>query len=44
VHYARIPSSKVSVKKLIRQFESKYQGATIHWFMKQGHVAIGFIS
>mgnify|MGYP001102841874 CR=1 FL=1 len=25
VHYGRIPSSKVSVKKLIRQFESKYK-------------------
>ena len=28
VHYGRIPSSKVSVKKLLRQFESKYPGAT----------------
>jgi len=30
VHYGRIPSSKVSVKKLLRQFESKYPGATLH--------------
>ena len=30
VHYGRIPSSKVSVKKLIRQFESKYPSAAIH--------------
>ena len=29
VHYGRIPSSKVSVKKLLRQFESKYPGATL---------------
>ena len=30
VHYGRISSSKVSLKKLIRQFESKYPGATLH--------------
>ena len=27
VHYGRIPSSKVSVKKLLRQFESKHKHA-----------------
>jgi len=43
VHYGRIPSSKVSVKKLIRQFESKYPGQQFTWCMKQGRVAIGFI-
>jgi len=37
VHYGRIPSSKVSVKKLIRQFESKYPGATIHVVYEAGH-------
>lgn len=36
VHYGRIPSSKVSVKKLIRQFESKYPGATIHVVYEAG--------
>tara|TARA_A200000159_G_scaffold164929_1_gene197539 strand:- start:11071 stop:11595 length:525 start_codon:yes stop_codon:yes gene_type:complete len=36
VHYGRIPSSKVSVKKLIRQFESKYPGATINVVYEAG--------
>lgn len=38
VHYGRIPSSKVSVKKLIRQFQSKYPGATIHVVYDAGEV------
>lgn len=36
VHYGRIPSSKVSVKKLIRQFESKYPGVTLHVVYEAG--------
>ena len=36
VHYGRIPSSKVSVKKLLRQFESKYPGATLHVVYEAG--------
>ena len=36
VHYGRIPSSKVSVKKLIRQFESKYPGATLYIVYEAG--------
>ncbi len=36
VHYGRIPSSKVSVKKLLRQFESKYPGATLHFVYEAG--------
>ncbi|WP_197427713.1 MULTISPECIES: hypothetical protein [Alteromonas] len=28
--HGRIPSSKVNVKKLLRQFESQYPGATLH--------------
>ena len=36
VHYGRISSSKVSVKKLCRQFESKYPGATLHVVYEAG--------
>ena len=36
VHYGRIPSSKVSVKKLLLQFESKYPGATLHVVYEAG--------
>ncbi|MBD3587365.1 IS110 family transposase [Salinimonas sp. HHU 13199] len=36
VHYGRIPSSKISLKKLIRQFESKYSGATLHVVYEAG--------
>ena len=36
VHYGRIPSSKASVKKLLRQFESKYPGATLHVVYEAG--------
>ena len=36
VHYGRIPSSKVSVKKLLRQFESKYPGSTLHVVYEAG--------
>ncbi len=36
VHYGRIPCSKVSVKKLLRQFESKYPVATIHVVYEAG--------
>lgn len=31
VHFGRIPASKVALKKLIRQFESKYSSATLHF-------------
>ena len=37
VHYGRIPTSKVSVKNLIRQFESKYPSATIHVVYEAGY-------
>ena len=43
VHYGRIPSSKVSVKKLIRQFELNIRAQQFMWFMKQDRVVIGFI-
>ena len=33
---AASPSSKVSVKKLLRQFESKYPGATLHFVYEAG--------
>ncbi len=36
VHYGRIPSSKVSVKKLLLQFESKYPSATLHVVYEAG--------
>jgi len=36
VHYGRISSSKVSVKKLLRQFESKYPSATLHVVYEAG--------
>ena len=36
VHYGRTASSKVSVKKLLRQFESKYPGATLHVVYEAG--------
>lgn len=36
VHYGRIPSSKVSIKKLTRHFESKYPDATLHFVYEAG--------
>jgi len=36
VHLGRIPSSKVAVQKLVRQFESKYPGATLHFVYEAG--------
>ena len=36
VHYGRISSSKVSIKKLIRHFESKYPHATLHFVYEAG--------
>ena len=36
VHYGRIPSSKESVKKLLRQFESKNPNATLHFVYEAG--------
>ena len=36
VHYGRIPSAKAAVKKLIRQFESKYPHVTLHFVYEAG--------
>ena len=36
VHLGRISSSKVAVQKLVRQFESKYSGATLHFVYEAG--------
>ncbi|RJE77127.1 IS110 family transposase [Pseudoalteromonas sp. MSK9-3] len=36
IHHGRIPSSKVAIKKLIRQFESKYPNATLHFVYEAG--------
>lgn len=36
VHLGRIPSSKMAVQKLVRQFESKYPGATLHFVYEAG--------
>ena len=36
IHYGRISSSKVSLKKLVRYFESKYPKATLHFVYEAG--------
>lgn len=36
VHYGRISSSKVMLKKLVRHFESKYPKATLHFVYEAG--------
>ena len=36
VHHGRISSSKVSVTKLVRKFESKYPRATLHFVYEAG--------
>jgi len=36
VHLGRVSSSKVAVQKLVRQFESKYSGATLHFVYEAG--------
>ena len=36
IHHGRIPSSKIAIKKLIRQFESKYPSATLHFVYEAG--------
>ena len=36
VHLGRVSSSKVAVQKLVRQFESKYPGATLHFVYEAG--------
>ena len=36
VYYGRISSSKISIKKLVRQFESKYPEATLHFVYEAG--------
>ena len=35
-HYGRVSSAKSSIKKLARQFESKYQNATLHFVYEAG--------
>ena len=36
IHFGRISSAKVAIKKLIRQFESKYPNATLHFVYEAG--------
>lgn len=36
VHLGRFSSSKIAVQKLVRQFESKYPGATLHFVYEAG--------
>ena len=36
VHLGRVSSSKVAVQKLVRQFESKYPGAALHFVYEAG--------
>ena len=36
VHLGRVSSSKIAVQKLVRQFESKYPGATLHFVYEAG--------
>ncbi len=36
VHFGRITSTKAAIKKLIRQFESKYPQATLHFVYEAG--------
>lgn len=36
VHLGRVSSSKVAVQKLVRQFESKYPGSTLHFVYEAG--------
>ena len=36
IHFGRISSAKTAIKKLIRQFESKYPSATLHFVYEAG--------
>ncbi|WP_289032007.1 IS110 family transposase [uncultured Paraglaciecola sp.] len=36
IHLGRQPCSKIAIKKLARQFESKYPGATLHFVYEAG--------
>ena len=36
IHYGRITSTKAAIKKLVRQFESKYPKATLHFVYEAG--------
>ena len=36
IHFGRISSAKLAIKKLIRQFESKYPHATLHFVYEAG--------
>ncbi|BBN82259.1 IS110 family transposase [Pseudoalteromonas sp. A25] len=36
IHFGRISSAKAAIKKLIRQFESKYPNATLHFVYEAG--------
>ncbi len=33
IHFGHISSAKTAIKKLIRQFESKYSSATVHFVL-----------
>ncbi len=35
-HWGRVPSTKTGIKKLVRTFESKYPGATLHFVYEAG--------
>lgn len=37
IHFGRISFAKLSLKKLIRHFESKYPKATLHFVYEAGH-------
>jgi len=36
VHFGRISSAKIAIKKLVRQFQSKYPNATLHFVYEAG--------
>jgi len=36
IHLGRVPSSKLSIKKLVRQFQSKYPHSTLHFVYEAG--------
>jgi hypothetical protein len=36
VHYGKIPTQKLAVRKLVRHFQSKYPKATLHFVYEAG--------
>ncbi|SIO96635.1 hypothetical protein VSP9026_04438 [Vibrio spartinae] len=36
IHFGRISSSKVAIKKFARQFQTKYPSATLHFVYEAG--------